>query len=722
MGAVPKRYHPPRSMDRKLLWLLVCLGCPSSEPDQPRLAVAWTPAALDFGTTLQEGIADRTLTIQNIGADRLVIRSVDLGGASTSFSVVSAVQALEPGAQGSVEIRFRGAPTPDVQQASLTVQSNAENHPTFVVPLSGRTMQSLPDGGIPDGSTADGSTADGGPPDGGASCDGICLGGDWCWDNPRPLGNGITDLWGAGPDDLWGISTEGTIIRFQGKQWENGGAPQDAAGWRAIFGTQQNNVWAVGVGASRWDGQAWVVDPSANGLLINDLWGSSGNALWGTGDPKLSLFDGSSWTAAADPFDPGQHFFAMHGFSENNIWVAGDNGAVARFDGNTWTVLRDGGEAFDDVWGADPQSVWAVGLGRVLHFDGSEWSDRTHPDMIHTRGVWGADAQNVWFADQSGVFHFDGTSITPAVAPTTSGYAAVWGQGPMDVWFSALDGTLVHYDGQFSRHGCGFSARINGLWAFSEDHVWAVGHQGGMPVLGQRRDEAWALTPLPPDVSPGGTTIFGLDENNVYFGGGDRITRYDGTTYHQESPLPGTWRRVWASGPSDVWAAGFDASGRGLIARRNGSRWSTSTVARSGLNDLWGSGPNDIWAAGTQGLMLHYDGSDWVEVPTPARPGQSFSAVWSASPDFAVAAIHLDRLLLWDGVLWRPSTEGQIHQLWGSGPSDVWAVGPGQILRFDGQQWHQLNGSAVPSLLFSVHGFGDRIYAGGHNGILRRER
>ena len=41
----------------------------------------------------------------------------------------------------------------------------------------------------------------------------------WAWDNPRPQGNDLLGVWGSGPNDVFGVGGEGTIVHFDGIVW-----------------------------------------------------------------------------------------------------------------------------------------------------------------------------------------------------------------------------------------------------------------------------------------------------------------------------------------------------------------------------------------------------------------------------------------------------------------------------------------------------------------------
>jgi hypothetical protein len=83
-----------------------------------------------------------------------------------------------------------------------------------------------------------------------------CSTDSWCWENPLPQGNPLSDVWGADANNVWAVGASGTIQKWNGTAW----AAQPKWNWTAwavqssgilndlygVWGTDANNVWAVG--------------------------------------------------------------------------------------------------------------------------------------------------------------------------------------------------------------------------------------------------------------------------------------------------------------------------------------------------------------------------------------------------------------------------------------------------------------------------------------------
>ena len=74
----------------------------------------------------------------------------------------------------------------------------------------------------------------------------------------------------------------------------------------------------------------------------------------------------------------------------------------------------------------------------------------------------------------------------------------------------------------------------------------------------------------------------------------------------------------------------------------------------------------------------------------------------------------------WDGATWSTSVNlGALYSLWGSGPTDVFAVGAnGTIVHYNGVTWSPMI-SGTTSQLVAVGGTGPNdVFAGGTGGLL----
>ena len=315
--------------------------------------------------------------------------------------------------------------------------------------------------------------------------------------------------------------------------------------------------------------------------------------------------------------------------------------------------------------------------------------------------------------------HWDGTrwvrvpSPSPGVQPGGSSLVGVSAASASDVWAvgyyengSKVDQNLVvHWNGtrwtQVPSPSPGAGDLLNGVTALSATDAWAVG----------------------------GTVAGGVGQNLVL--------HWDGTHWTQvPSPSPGGkvgsgLGAVSAVSPSGAWAVGCygfnpnTGASSTLALRWDGTRWTQVPTPSPGnppaacLSSVSALSANDAWAVGhfspslTSGaqkpLVLHWDGTRWAQVASPA-PGDTLvtalNGVAAISPSDAWAVgdvfngtTQTQRTLVfhWDGTGWThvpaPSPGfATLYGVAGVSASDAWAVGQGNnslILRWDGSRWTQ---------------------------------
>ncbi len=185
---------------------------------------------------------------------------------------------------------------------------------------------------------------------------------------------------------------------------------------------------------------------------------------------------------------------------------------------------------------------------------------------------------------------------------------------------------------------------------------------------------------------------------------------------------------VWGSSASDVYAvgglreAGYGSYGN--IAHYDGHVWTGAADLYQEFYGVWGSSASDVFAVGSEdagfyiGAALHYDGQNWLPMPSATILGYSLQAIWGASPTdvFAAGGNYSGAtgvVAHYDGASWSvmvSNVRAALTGLWGTAHSDVFAVGNdlfddknGTILHYEGSSWSTMDGGPFPQL-FGVWG------------------
>src|SRR5262249_28258975 len=137
-----------------------------------------------------------------------------------------------------------------------------------------------------------------------------------------------------------------------------------------------------------------------------------------------------------------------------------------------------------------------------------------------------------------------------------------------------------------------------------------------------------------------------------------------------------------------------------------------------GTGGIGGASSSDLWVVGFQfgdsrhNVILHWTSAGGWETQTSPVPGPFLSDVWGTSPTDVWAVGNGGTILHYNGSSWGavPSNStSNLAAIWGSSPTDVWAVGyntvamQGTVLHYDGVGW---NSGGQPSAWDGVEFFG----------------
>jgi len=256
--------------------------------------------------------------------------------------------------------------------------------------------------------------------------------------------------------------------------------------------------------------------------------------------------------------------------SEDNIYVAGNNGSIAHYDGKNWNLMDSGTTAdLFGIWASkETGDVYAVGdAGTILQYTCPKRFKKPEPtayDLVRScndirlvdtsrelYGVWGISRNDFYVAGGGGVYRI-----------RESNYEVAWTRS--NVRFNAMRG--------------------------NDAIGYAVGH----------------------DASSGHTLVVACGVDGCI----ERPTN-----------IAGSLQSVWVSpDKQELITAGShwrEAPNESLVLRYGEETDSWDTLEPLGhvvINQLWGETETNIWAAGTEwsedgepsGVVFHFDGRFWT--------------------------------------------------------------------------------------------------------------
>lgn len=272
----------------------------------------------------------------------------------------------------------------------------------------------------------------------------------------------------------------------------------------------------------------WTIDtlkaPEADDvtqILMNDIWGSNENNVWTVGhsddvDYQIWHWDGMRWINI-NPLIYGDSpsYSEITGFSENDIWLAGDD---------AYKIPTDPDLKF---------------RGYILHFDGTAWRKIEEIKAPSCYTVWGMSSDNIYFGCDSGLIikHTDDNwqvQSTGTLAQITS----IWGfksnrifatgyswESKCYYFFEKITDNWEIKDSINTDPFNGHWKFGNLLWGLDIDQFYSVG-SGGLFIY---KDNKWEKLLSSNSLS----CIYGT-KNNIFTGGfQNRLYHYNGAEWYQ---------------------------------------------------------------------------------------------------------------------------------------------------------------------------------------------
>jgi len=139
-----------------------------------------------------------------------------------------------------------------------------------------------------------------------------------------------------------------------------------------------------------------------------------------------------------------------------------------------------------------------------------------------------------------------------------------------------------------------------------------------------------------------------------------------------------------------------------------------------GAESVWAANDSDVWAVA--GIVIAWNGANWQ--PMSSNTSEVLIDVWGSGPSDIFAVGGGGTIIHFDGVSWErmpTDTDVQFQAVSGTGPDDVWAVGPyGEIHHYDGIEWTKVE-SGSETTLFGVHATApNEVFAVGEQATILR--
>ena len=147
----------------------------------------------------------------------------------------------------------------------------------------------------------------------------------------------LRGVWGLNDRHVITVGDKGTILLFNGSNWEPMTSPTQER-LLAVWGNASDNVYATG----------------ENGVICH--------------------FNGTDWQIIETQIE--NALCGIWGTASDNIYAVGGHGTILHYDGTTWErQYTQWYEKLNAIWGRNANDIYTAGeLGQMLHFDGKNWS------------------------------------------------------------------------------------------------------------------------------------------------------------------------------------------------------------------------------------------------------------------------------------------------------------------------------------------------------------
>ncbi|MEC9071359.1 MAG: IPT/TIG domain-containing protein, partial [Myxococcota bacterium] len=252
------------------------------------------------------------------------------------------------------------------------------------------------------------------------------------------------------------------------------------------------------------------------------------------------------------------------------------------------------------------------------------------------------------------LYRVDGHGAQVGTTGITNDVYDMHGPGGNRVWAAGSEGRVLVWDGTWwALQQTPTDARLNAVWALSDEHVWVAGDEG---VVLKWNGIIWSHVEVPEELASTRWTAIHGQAGVVWLAGDSGLWRVDDSGWLPVSAGDGasTIRDLWSEDQLSLWVVGDG----GMIRRISGSGVEVMDVDGPDLLAIDGAYDDEIWAVGKEGRTLRWHGGLWFEYLPVVR--DDLHAVHTVDGARVWAAGDAGSVVLWDGMSWE-SLEGAEH-------------------------------------------------------------
>ncbi len=241
---------------------------------------------------------------------------------------------------------------------------------------------------------------------------------------------------------------------------------------------EDSTKWIPPYNAAHWDGEKWTlkrIDWDGSVSKLTCIYAFSNDDVW-FGVTNLIHWNGiefvKNWNPVLDEFYD-KTVNKIWGTSSSDLYIVGNGGLMAHYDGTGWTKIETGTELdLLDIWGTDADNIWVCGFTEpiatvILNYNGSEWETyhylpfneyiEYNKNQISgpVRSIWTNRKSQLWLANYYGLYRAQNSNSTSfkRYKPLTRAWNGgttfnIRGNDINDIMFVSDEDSFWHFNGK----------------------------------------------------------------------------------------------------------------------------------------------------------------------------------------------------------------------------------------------------------------------------------
>ena len=232
----------------------------------------------------------------------------------------------------------------------------------------------------------------------------------------------------------------------------------------------ENNIWAVGeiynnstgtfYNAVHWDGNQWELKRI---LYDGSIWSIGTIFGFSENDICFSAFvkyDGQNFIELPIPgILMGWSPIKMWGSSSSNLYVVGNNGNIAYYNGQSWQGIASGTTTnINDIWGIDDPSTgnslvlctvtnrYHSGDHKLLSISGDRANEYITWPYTGLYGIWFNSTRNIYIVG-GGAYVYKNENLKTFNVPSSYYLTRVKGNNLNDIYIATAGAEILHFNG-----------------------------------------------------------------------------------------------------------------------------------------------------------------------------------------------------------------------------------------------------------------------------------